>query len=376
MNDMRHINLTLVISSLSSGGAERVMSILANYWAENGCTVTLITIDSADSDFYKLNDGIKRVSLGLMGESSNPFAGIRNNLKRILKLRHEILASSPDVVICFMEKTNVLTLIATRGLGLNVLVSERTDPAHHDIGKLWNALRQITYKWADVVVAQNNQVKQWLEKFVPVSKVVVIPNPVQYEIRNENYEPLNNLLGIQGDKQTVIAMGRLGIEKGFDMLIKAFAKINSQWQLIIFGEGSERSSLECLVSDLNMRDRIHLPGLVNNPMQYLKQADLFVMTSRFEGFSNSLLEAMACGLPVISFDCPSGPREIIRNGVDGILVPAENIDALADAMNLLMSDESERTRLAAKAPQVLERFAVEKIIAIWEGTLHGMMEKK
>ena len=357
-----------------------MMTTMANYWAENGWGITLITLDSVDSDFYKLHPDVKRVALGLMGGSSNPLTAIRNNINRIIKLRNEIMSSTPDAVISFMDRMNVLTLLATRGLTLKVIVSERTNPAYHDIGRPWKLLRSITYPWANVVVAQTDQVRQWLMKVVKRSDVVVIPNPIHYE--NEEVGSKLSLADIGGrneNKRTVIAMGKLGVQKGFDMLIRAFAEIarsNPEWKLIIFGEGKERDALLQLADKLGIAESVYLPGTVKNPMAFLRQADLFIMSSRCEGFPNALLEAMACGLPVISTDCPSGPREIIRDGVDGILVPPENIDALAEAMDRLMSDENERKRLAARAPEVLERFGLEKVMGMWEETINEILEGK
>jgi GalNAc-alpha-(1->4)-GalNAc-alpha-(1->3)-diNAcBac-PP-undecaprenol alpha-1,4-N-acetyl-D-galactosaminyltransferase len=379
MNITKPLKLTLVISSLSSGGAERVMSVMANYWAAKGWNITLITLDSVSNDFYELDPRVERVGLAVMGESQNDFRAIMNNIYRILRLRHAIRESTPDVVVSFVDRMNVLTLLATRGLGLEVVVCERTDPSHHEFGRHWSWLCRVTYPWADIIAAQNNQVKRWLEETFAEAKIVVIPNPITYENGERGYASLSEIIGREKNKRTVVAMGRLGVEKGFDMLIKAFGKIahsNPEWRLVIFGEGKERNALGRLVSELGVEKRVFLPGRVDNPFRVLKDADFFVMSSRYEGFPNSLVEAMSCGLPVISFDCPSGPREIIRDGVDGLLVPPKDVDALAEAMNRLMSEEAERKRLAARGPDVMERFGLGKIMAMWEETICKILEKK
>jgi glycosyltransferase involved in cell wall biosynthesis len=169
-----------------------------------------------------------------------------------------------------------------------------------------------------------------------------------------------------------MAMGRLNRQKGFDLLLRAFAlaapaaPTGSPWQLVILGEGEERPALTALVTELGLAGRVHLPGRIDNPYDSLRQAELFVMSSRYEGFPMSLLEAMACGLPVLCTDCSTGAREILTPGVDGELVPPEDVPALGAALAALMADPARRRALAAQAPKVLERFSLERVLARWD----------
>jgi glycosyltransferase involved in cell wall biosynthesis len=170
----------------------------------------------------------------------------------------------------------------------------------------------------------------------------------------------------------VIAVGRLSAEKGHAKLLEAFQPLAARfpdWELVIHGEGSERPRLEQLAAHLGVGERVTLPGWSKDVESVLREADLFVLPSRYEGFPNALLEAMAAGVASISFDCDSGPREIIRNGIDGLLVPPGDVTALTQAMASLMSDEANRRQLASQARSVVERFGQGEVYRRWDEIL-------
>jgi glycosyltransferase involved in cell wall biosynthesis len=164
-------------------------------------------------------------------------------------------------------------------------------------------------------------------------------------------------------------MGRMTEQKGFDLLLEAFARVaarHTEWQLEIWGEGPLRSELERVRERWRLSGRARFPGRTEDAYGVLRAADLYVLSSRYEGFPMVLCEAMAVGLPVVAFDCRTGPREIVRDGVDGLLVPAGDIDALARALDRLMGDVEARARLGARAPEVCERFGLARVLALWD----------
>lgn len=360
-----YMRLALVISNLASGGAQRVMSILANAWATKGWKITLLTLDKGvEPPFYDLHPAVMYRPLGLSGTSSTPMHGVFNNLKRVWVLRQAIKQSSPQLVISFMDKPNVLTILATLGLRLPVVISERIDPAHHSIGKAWDRLRRWVYPRCTRLVVQSSSALSYFSAKVQ-RRTHVIPNPVLLP-HSSKTTPRH---ACSQSTKTVVAMGRLREQKGFDLLLGAFARVapkHPEWSLVIWGEGPLRPHFERVRNERGLQGRVSFPGLTRQPLENMQKADLFVLSSRYEGFPNALCEAMACGLPVISFDCPSGPREIITNGVDGVLVPPEDVEALAAAMDRLLASGEERKRLAAHAQGVAERFALPRVIGMWE----------
>ena len=364
------MRITLVISSLGPGGAERVISNMANHWAKKCWSVTLITLAGPDADFYLLERGVSRISLRVTGKSTGFFEAVLNNCRRVLALRRAIRSSQPDVVISFIDSVNILTLLATRFTAVPVIIAERIDPRWHHIGKVWEVLRRLLYPKAAALVVQTQDLSDWAVDKVGYERVFVIPNSIALAA-NQTEKGGGNF-----PQPFILAVGRLEVQKGFDLLLRSFANVSQQhpeWSLVILGEGSERTALEALAKSLGIEARVSLPGRHINPVAIMAQASTFVLSSRFEGFPNVLLEAMACGTPSISFDCASGPREIIRHGVDGLLVPPEDTGALADAMQDLMAHPERRERLAFRAHEVAARFSVNRVLGMWEDLLNKIL---
>lgn len=355
-------NILLVTGSLEGGGAERVMSDMANYWANSGWQVTLATWSGPEiQDFYVLVPSVGRVWLDVYSPNDSFVSKIHSNVRRILKLRRLLLALRPDAVLSFIDVSNVHTILAALGLGVGVVVSERVNPSlNYRVTRLWRALRRVSYRWAETVVAQTNDAAQWIEKQCR-TRVVVIPNSLRVLPRMVcEREPL------------IVSVGRLSKQKGFDLLLRAFAQISSRfenWRLAIVGEGPERPALIELRDQLNLTDRVEFIGQVRDVEAWMARAGLVVQPSRFEGFPNVVLESMGMGATVISADCPSGPSDLIEDGVNGRLVPVEDVAALMRVMAELMSQPKVRERLGREASKVKQRYRQDLIMAQWEACL-------
>src|ERR1035437_5367762 len=359
-----HRCVALVTSCMRSGGAERAASTMANYWAAKGWTIHILSLDNLDAkSFYPLHPGVQLRSLNLFQAYGSPVVAIFQLIHRAWRLRRAITATNPDWVISFDDVTNVLTGFSMIGLDVPVIAAERNDPRCHALKTPWRFFRIWAYSRARHVVAQTRHA---LEFFPPhiLARGRVIPNPVPVAGPSQN----GDTLLAPGPACVVLAMGRLEIQKGFDMLIRAFHKASAthlDWKLEIWGEGSQRNRLESMIADTGITERISLRGVTNDPFTEMRKAGIFVLSSRYEGFPNVLCEAMACGVPCISFDCHSGPAEIIRDGLDGVLVPKDAVNGLAKALDSLMSNPQERVRLGSSATEVTQRCGLEKIMGLW-----------
>ncbi len=366
------MHLTLVISSLNPGGAERVLSNLANYWVSKGHQVSLITFASPTAlPFYSLDPKINLIQLGQTHSESNLFKRVINSLKRILTLRKTLQKLKPDRIISFVDVTNITTLMASFWLKTPVIVSERTHPGHYKIPGLYNVLRRWVYPKATCVVVQTQGAADY---FKDLKNLEIIPNAVPLPACTKDHHTIKH----------IISLGRLCPFKGFDTLIHSFSHLlrtHPHLTLTIYGEGAERPRLESLIRSLNLQSKIHLPGTTPNVQEALLNADLFIFPSHYEGFPNALCEAMAVGLPVIASNC-SGTIDIIRDTIDGRLFPIGDGDALTKIALELLNDPVQCQRLGQQAKEVTTRFSPDRIFALWDKVLgnnvlgHKILEKK
>lgn len=362
-------SIVLVISSMDCGGAQRVASMLVNHWAAQKTSVTIVTMAAPEaSSFFFLAPSVKVINLNISKYSKRLLQRATGNIKRIAALHNELKKLRPDIVVSFMDTTNVLTILASRGLNIPVIISERSNPGLNPMGSFWETLKVWSYPKAQAVTVLTKAARTYFKPNLQ-SKIHVIPNPVK---------PPKLPVIPKDTCPTILAVGRLSEEKRFDLLLRAFASIHTDfpgWCLKILGEGNQREALKSLATDLGVSDGFSMPGAIPDPTPDYASAQIFVLTSRYEGFPNAMLEAMACGLPVLSFDCPNGPKEILSIVPGGILVPNGDVNALANSLRKLITDPDQRQSFGETAKAVSQAYSEEAIMAKWDNLLHQVSQQ-
>ena len=305
--------VAIVISGLGLGGAERAAVHLVNALLGGGYSVDILTFESNES-YGALETGIGAPvhRLGLLGDSASSMHAVSANRRRIAALHEALSGLKVDVVVSFVHTTNVLTILAMKGTSTPLIVCEESDPSSSPSSRAWRLLRWLTYRAATRVVVRTDAAKLWFGRRLQL-RIVTVPNAVAVPADQPSGQA-------EQREKLVLSVGRLGPEKGYDLLVKAFSlagRSHPEWRLLILGEGRERARLENQIAELNLQERVALPGIEPSPWLHYRRAQIFVSSSRHEGFGIALCEAMASGCAVIATDCPSGPKEIVEDGVDG-----------------------------------------------------------
>lgn len=358
------MKILFVLSSLHAGGAERVAATLTNAWVGRGDEVTLVaTFSGKGTCFYPISEKARIVFLAdLVASMKRSFI---NRLQRLVALRRLLVSERPHVVVSFLPDVNVASVIASLGLRIPVIVCERTDPIASQKSLCLQLATYFAYRNARMLSVQTQAVAMRMHAAFPLLKQPhVVPNPIPEELRQHQHAlPL-------GERRRLVAVGRLAEDKQFDLLIEMFSTLAPQWHtwdLVIYGEGKLRQQLESQIQTLGMTGRVTLAGVRKTVWEEMAQSDVFVMTSRLEGFPNVLLEAMALGLPCVVFDCPSGPYEITRNGKDAMLVALNDLQGLAAALTKVMGDAPFRMALGKRArASVVRRFSLSAVLEKWD----------
>jgi glycosyltransferase involved in cell wall biosynthesis len=359
-----------------AGGVERVLTLKANYFAEHfGYDITIILTEGSDKPlFYKLSDKIKVVNLSIGFEelwtcsfAKKIFVYLKK--QRLFKkaLTKELMSIRPDITISLLRREiNFINNIPDGSCKIGELHINRANYRNFSTQNVGIVKRLFAKFWSHNLVAHLRRLDKLVvltekdrEAWVELDNVVAIPDPLS--LYPKKVSPLT--------EKRVVAVARYSHEKGIDLLLQAWAIAEKHalgWRLDVYGDG-DRTSYNQLMENLHIdRSRCELHGRTDNVETAYVNSSIFVLSSRFEGFGMVLTEAMACGLPVVSFDCPWGPRSIINDSADGLLVENGNVEALADGLIRLIGDDDLRRRMAANGIKNVQRFSIDYIAERWK----------
>ena len=348
------------LGTLRKGGAERVVANLSNYLAENNNDVSIV-ISVEKQSYYKLNNNVKLYGLDRK-KASNNF--LIKNISRLKRLNHIVRTIKPDIIISFLPEPSYRVLaLKLFNKKLKVIVSVRNDPKIEYKTKINRIVMKILYPLADGFVFQTKEAKEYFSKKIQ-QKSVIIPNPIDKKI-------IQRKVYTGKKEKKIVAVGRLVEQKNHELLINAFNIVKDQipeYNLIIYGEGSLREKLQEQIERLNLKERVFLPGNVDNIADKIENASLFVLSSNYEGMPNALMEAMALGLICISTDCPcGGPRFLIENNVNGYLINVGKEKELANKIKEIIVDTKQEKleEVSNNARKKMLQMSEEKIGEIW-----------
>jgi glycosyltransferase involved in cell wall biosynthesis len=342
-------DIAIVIESLGGGGAQHVASTLANHWVANGLAVTAITFSEAGSDVFQLDDRVRPHRHRRQRSVRQPACRASRQCRAHSRSAAAICTSGADTVLSFVGSMNVLTILASSGLGKRVIISERNDPARQTLGRIWDRLRHLLYRRADLVVANSQSAIATMKNYVPARKLLWLPNPLRRA--GDAGKPL------AARNPFFLAAGRLDAQKAYDVLLAAFAEVARERdgvELVILGDGPLRQTLKAQARELKVPDRVTFMGRVDDPFPWYRAAIALVHPARFEGMPNAVLEAMSEGLPPVVSDAQEGLRGLVQDGRSGLVVPVESVPALSAAMRKLMNEPQTRAALSSGARASVE----------------------
>lgn len=348
------MKILICIATMRAGGAERTTAALANEFIINN-QVTILTLDH-DVSFYKLDEKIHHIPLGICKESRSKGEAVLNNLNYIFQIRKIIKKLQPDAILCMTSTMWLIGYLAKLFLKARLVGSERSNPYRDTATGIWKQFKKLGALLCDGMIFQTERAQKYYTRSVQ-KKSIVIPNGIW----NQDIEDIPYY---EEKEKKICGMGRLIELKGFDTLIKAFAEVSSKisdYKLVIYGEGPERKNLEKLIKELKVEDKVELPGIYENAICEIAKAKVFVLSSRYEGMPNALIEAMACGVACIATDCEMGPRELIEQEKNGILVPTDHISRMSGAMYELISDSEKARRISENAYQIRTKLSASQI---------------
>ncbi len=347
------------INSLDKGGAQRVIVNLSEFLYQNGTEVVLVTTRKADEE-YLVSEGIRRIYSDITASEVTK-SRIRNFRNRFCKLRNIWKQEKPDIIVSFIGKNNFMAIATAAFLRASVAVSVRGEPTEEYYNPLMRFIARHLFACARGIIFQTEDAKAFFPKYVQ-KRSVILPNPLDISCIRPRFTGKR--------ENTIVSVGRVDDNKNHRMLIDAFAAIHTDFPemgLVIYGNGDMRNELIKYIKKIDMEDYISMPGNVSRIPDHIERARIFVLTSDTEGMPNALLEAMALGLAVISTDCPcGGPRTVIQDGVNGLLVPVRDTQALAKALRRFLSAPDLEQKLGEQAAKIQEQLSPDQVNRKWQ----------
>lgn len=345
------MRIAIVTRNMGAGGAERVIAQLIEEWSAMGHCCSLICMHPEEA-FYSIPEGVEWHNVPKFAENYNV-----DKLLRYRYLRKLLKQISPDIVLSLPEEIGIYVIAAMLGTGIPVVVSERNNPWRMPDKKISRILRKLVYPFSAGLIFQTECAAAFFSK-AQRKKGIILQNPLDLSRIPEPYGGTR--------EKVIVGAGRLEPQKNFKLLIDAFVAFypnHPDYRLVIYGDGKQRAELEAYALERIPENVFSLPGKVQNLPDRLNCAAAFVLSSDFEGMPNVLIEAMAMGVPCVSTDCPSGgPRELIEDGVNGLLIPVGDSEALARCLEKLVTE----TDIRPNAQQIRARFDCKIVAAQWE----------
>lgn len=356
--------IAFVIGGLTPGGAERVITNLSNSLSAN-FDVTIITFFESEP-FYKLASSVNVVScFEKLPKPTSFLSSLKLNYTILKKISTITKENKIDLLIGFITQANVKAVLAAKLNKIPCLISERNDPLKNDIPKFWVLLRKFIYPKANCLIVQTERVRQVYERMIKTKEMVVLPNPISSELSK-----LRNTYDINREK-IILTVGTFNDDKRQEKIIHAFNELKlNNWQLILLGDGLNKTKLEVLVEKLNLSDKIHILPKAKNVHDYYNKASIFAFASKAEGFPNVLLEAMHFGLPCVSTDCNYGPSDLITDGKNGFLVPVNDQDTFVKKMDQLIKDDNLKVLFSKNAIETSMNFTSDIVTEKWKTAIN------
>ncbi|MCC9061740.1 glycosyltransferase family 4 protein [Flavobacterium piscisymbiosum] len=350
------MKISLIISDISkSGGTERSVSTLANMLCKKYEKVEIISVIKTNTkkSYYDIDSRVSVKFLGQIPLASSLLSKIKWSVSTVVLLRKYFNENNSNLIISTGHNYNWLLPFIKIRKKVKIIACEHI--VYKSIPKVSRIFMSSTYSFLDGIVVLSDKAKESFKKY---SMIFVIPNSLPFKVSMES----------ELTSKQILVVGRLSAEKGLERLIPVSNKLKEKfpdWHITIVGEGPEKEKLSTLISEANLRDVLKLNGISNNVENFYLESSIYIMTSHFEAFPMVLLEAQSFGLPVIAYDCPEGPGQIINNGENGYLIENDNVTDFSDKLFMLIEDEELRKKIGKNAKSNSLNFTEERIIKKW-----------